>query len=133
MYQLLMSNDNPIENFIVLKMIENYKIIPSPFVSLNGWTMIQSLNENLNSNRFPCNTLGELNMTNCSGGKSLNKLGREFPFFKKMIRLHIDLSSNARRDLLRSNKYPFVKLFISKPYHEMFLKYSGINKPHHGL
>jgi CheY-like chemotaxis protein len=124
MCRLLMIDDNPIEHFIVQRMLDTYKLFPNVVHSLDGRSMIQSLRKNINqSDQIPDVIFLDLDMPDYSGWEFLKR-------FNKEIDVHIVSSSIDPRDILKSKKYSFVKSFISKPFkkqmlEDLFLKWSG--------
>ena len=116
MCQLIMIDDNPMEHLIMQKMFDSYGIFPNVEHSMDAKSTIDFLTENLSViDQLPDVILLDLNMPNFNGWDFLEHFKKLYQAFKKHITIYIVSSSVAQEDRLRSETYPFVRSFLSKP------------------
>jgi CheY-like chemotaxis protein len=111
-----MIDDNPLEHLIMETMLNNYKIFPDMDHSMAGDVTIAYLESNYtHTEKLPDVIFLDLNMPDFSGWDFVKSFAKLYPQLKKTIDIYIVSSSIDPKDLLRSEKYPFVKAYFTKP------------------
>lgn len=107
-----MIDDNPLEHFIMQKMLNRYDLFKHAGHYYDGRKVIRLLK---GKRDLPDLIFLDLNMPCLSGMDFLAQFERLYPGFKKPISIYIFSSSTSQADKIRTLAYPFVKGFYSKP------------------
>lgn len=116
MCKLLMIDDNHIEHLIMQRMLESYKLFNNTEHSLSAKVVIDDIKKNSSdADNLPDIIFLDLQMPEFNGWDFLNKFKKLYPLLKKKIDVFILSSSINPEDELKTQEYPFVKAFFSKP------------------
>lgn len=116
MCKLLMIDDNHIEHLILQRMLESYKLFNNTEHSLSAKVVIDDIKKNSSdADNLPDIIFLDLQMPEFNGWDFLNKFKKLYPLLKKKIDVFILSSSINPEDELKTQEYPFVKAFFSKP------------------
>lgn len=111
-----MIDDNHIEHLIMQRMLESYKLFNNTEHSLNAKLVIDEIKKNSSDvDNLPDVIFLDLQMPEFSGWDFLKKFKKLYPFLKKKIDIFVISSSINPEDKLKTQEYPFVKAFFSKP------------------
>ncbi|MBS7565956.1 response regulator [Mucilaginibacter sp. Bleaf8] len=123
MCKLVMIDDNPLEHLIIQKMCERYALFEDAVHLYDGRTMLNMLGNNEEeSSQIPDVILLDLNMPSFSGWEFLHGFDAISAKLKKPISVYILSSSIDQVEKAKTQSYPFVKDFISKPIKKETLK-----------
>lgn len=123
MCKLVMIDDNPLEHLIIQKMCERYALFEDAVHLYDGRTMLNILGNNEEeSSQVPDVILLDLNMPSFSGWEFLNGFDAIASNLKKPVSVYILSSSIDQTEMAKTQAYPFVKDFISKPIKQETLK-----------
>src|SRR6185503_5175397 len=112
MSKLLMIDDNPLEHFILQKMLNRYDLFKDAVHYYDGREVLRLLKK---QNDLPDLIFLDLNMPCLSGLDFLKQFDTLYPSFKNPISIYIFSSSANYTDRSRTMAYPFVKGFYAKP------------------
>ncbi len=111
-----MIDDNHIEHLILQRMLESYKLFNNTEHSLSAKVVIDDIKKNSSdADNLPDIIFLDLQMPEFNGWDFLNKFKKLYPLLKKKIDVFILSSSINPEDELKTQEYPFVKAFFSKP------------------
>jgi CheY-like chemotaxis protein len=109
-------DDNEYEHYIVESLIKSYSDSKKITFFLKGREAIHFLEKNKsNFNELPDIILLDLFMPDFSGWDFLEEFKIFYPELAKKIKIYIVSSSVDKQDIARSESYPFVKSFFTKP------------------
>lgn len=122
--KLIFIDDEPIQHFIIQRMIETYlSYLPSTKYYFDATKVLDFLSENkTNSDELPDMIFVDINMGIMSGTVFLYKYNKLRPRLSKKIDVYIMSSSIDPSDLALSKKYDFVLDYIIKPLTKITLK-----------
>jgi CheY-like chemotaxis protein len=116
MTRVFIIDDDPIHQRIAQIMIEKHKLFDECFTYAEAENALLFLKENVkNTNTLPEVILLDLNMPVVDGWDFLEAFEKFQQNLSKSIRIFIVTSSVDEKDRLRSQTFPFVMGFISKP------------------
>jgi len=116
MSRVFIIDDDPIHQRIAQIMIEKHKLFDECFTYAEAENALLFLKENVkNTNTLPEVILLDLNMPVVDGWDFLEAFEKFQQNLSKSIRIFIVTSSVDEKDRLRSQTFPFVMGFISKP------------------
>jgi CheY-like chemotaxis protein len=116
MSRVFIIDDDPIHQRIAQIMIQKHSLFDECFTFTEAENALTFLRENLkNTNTLPEVILLDLNMPVVDGWDFLEAFGKIQPDLSKSIRIFIVTSSVDEKDRQRSQTFPFVSGFISKP------------------
>ncbi|WP_143065141.1 response regulator [Mucilaginibacter gossypiicola] len=122
--KLIFIDDEPIQHFIIQRMIETYlSYLPSTKYYFDATKVLDFLNENkTNNDELPDMIFVDINMGIMSGVVFLHKYNKLRHRLVKKIDVYIMSSSIDPTDLALSKKYDFVLDYIIKPLNKVTLK-----------
>lgn len=116
MSRVFIIDDDPIHQRIAQIMIEKHMLFDECFTYTEAENALLFLKENIkNTNTLPEVILLDLNMPVVDGWDFLEAFEKFQQNLSKSIRIFIVTSSVDEKDRLRSQTFPFVMGFISKP------------------
>ena len=109
-------DDNEYEHYIVESLIKSYSDLKEITFFLNGRDPLKFIDQNkLNADKLPDIILLDLFMPDFSGWDFLEEFEKIYSSLAKKIKIFIVSSSVDKQDIARSESYPFVKSFFTKP------------------
>ncbi len=119
-----MIDDNPIEHLIVEKMCERYRLFHDIVHAADGRKILSLLENNeVNISQLPDLIFLDLHMPEFSGWDFLQKLETIYNDLQRPVIVYVVSSSIDQDEKQRSQMYPFVKDFLTKPLKQETLKY----------
>lgn len=116
MCKLAVIDDNPLEHFIIQKILSNYGLFPDRIHLSDARQLLPLLGNSLTDfSMLPDVIFLDLNMPEFSGWDFLKQLSSIYDLINKPLDVFILSSSINDEDLVRSRSYPFVKDFLNKP------------------
>ncbi|GAC1564289.1 MAG: response regulator [Mucilaginibacter sp.] len=125
-----MIDDNPLEHFIMQKMLSRYDLFKDADHYHDARDVIKLLKK---KRGLPDLIFLDLNMPCLSGFDFLTQFEVLYPSFKNPISIYIFSSSVSKTDKSRALSYPFVKGFYSKPMkrenlESLYMVYQNTNR-----
>lgn len=123
MQKVIVIEDQPVDFFIIQKIMELTNFCNSPMHFSNASQALQYLQKvsNENNSDFPEIILLDLNMPIMNGFAFLEEFNRLPKKLLSKTKILIVSSSNNQNDRSRVERYPFVKGYIIKPFTEKHL------------
>lgn len=115
MSKVFIIDDDIIHQRIVQIMIEKHRIYKEYQSFTNAAKVLEILGNQSDADALPDIILLDLNMPILDGWGFLERFELLYPKLSKPLKVFIVSSSIDEKDMLRSQNYPFVKGFISKP------------------
>lgn len=116
MCKLLMIDDNPLEHLIMQTMVDDYKVFPNMDHSEEADVSIAYLENNYTDlEKMPDVIFLDLEMPKFNGWDFIDSFAKLYPKLKKPIDIYIVSSSIDPNDKAKSERYPFVKNYFTKP------------------
>jgi len=116
MNKLVVIDDDPINHFLMQHILRGDKHFDRTTYTLNADLVLDYIEENKESTeKLPDVIFLDLNMPQFSGWDFLDRFKGLYNSVKKDIKIFIMTSSIIPSDRTRTEQYPFVKSFISKP------------------
>jgi CheY-like chemotaxis protein len=116
MKKIIFIDDNPIDHYILKRILNKYKLDYDINCSTSGKEVLLFLEKNrLNKDTLPDIILLDLYMPNFNGWTFLEKTQRICPHLSKPLKIYILSSSINPRDIQLAKQFPSVQSFIFKP------------------
>jgi two-component system, chemotaxis family, chemotaxis protein CheY len=116
MCKVMMIDDDPMQHWIMQRMLEKMDVLEKPDHVYSGNAAMAQLQQKVeNVPDLPNLVLLDLNMPEVDGWDLLDFLDQFSPKAKSKINVYVVSSSVDGKDIDRAGSYSFVRGFISKP------------------